>query len=173
MALKEKLKKIKVLAMDVDGVLTEGGIVIDSDGREIKVFNVLDGFGIVVAQRAGLKTAIITARWSRPVSFRAKDLKINKVYQDAFPKTEAYEKMLKEFGVKDNEVCFVGDDLPDLHIFKRVGFAATVPGAAAGMKRFADYITKTPGGKGAVREVIELILTAQGKWRKILKNFGA
>ena len=172
MRVKDKLKKIKVLALDVDGVLTEGGIVIDSSGHEIKVFNVLDGFGIVIAQRAGLKTAIITARRSRPVSFRANDLKVNKVYQDAFPKTHAYEKMLKEFAVKDSEVCFVGDDLPDLPLLKRVGFAVTVPGAAAGIKRYADYVTKRAGGQGAVREVIELILTAQGKWQKILEKFG-
>ena len=167
--MKDKLKKIKVLAMDVDGVLTDGGIIVDSQGKEIKRFNVLDGFGIVVAQRAGLKTAIITARLSAPVDFRAKDLGIHKVYQDAFPKIKAYEDMLKEFSVKDSDVCFIGDDLPDITILRRVGFAATVPNAAAGVKKYADYVTKKSGGFGAVREVIEMILAAQGKWKKVLE----
>src|SRR3989338_7648592 len=169
--MKEKLKKIKVLVMDVDGVLTDSGIIVDSKGGEIKKFNVLDGFGIVIAQKAGLKTAIITARLSKPVGHRAKDLRINKVYQNAFPKSIAYEKMLKEFSVKDNEVCFIGDDVPDLNILKRVGFAVTVPNAASGIKKHADYITQRRGGEGAVREVIELILAAQGKWQKILQDF--
>ena len=167
--MKAKLKKIKVLAMDVDGVLTDGGIIVDSEGREIKRFNVLDGFGIVVAQKSGLKTAIITARLSAPVDFRAQDLRINKVYQDAFPKIKAYEDMLKEFAVTDDEVCFVGDDLPDLSILKRVGFAVSVPNAAPGVKKYADYVTKKTGGNGVVREVVELILTAQGKWKKVLE----
>ena len=170
--MKQKIKKIKVLAMDVDGVLTDGGIIVDSDGRETKNFNVLDGFGIVVAQKAGLKTAIITARQSAPVDFRARDLRINKVYQDAYPKTKAYEKMLQEFGVKDENVCFIGDDLPDVSIFKRVGFAVTVPNAAAGVKKYADYVTKKSGGAGAVRELVELILAAQGKWTKVLEAVG-
>lgn len=166
--MKDKIKKIKVLAMDVDGVLTDGNIIVDSDGREIKIFNVLDGFGIVVAGKAGLKTAIITARFSAPVEFRAKDLRVDKIYQAAFPKIKAYEEMLKEFSVKDSEVCFVGDDLPDVPVLKRVGFAVSVPNAAKGVKEHADYITKKAGGSGAVREVVELILTAQGKWTKVL-----
>ena len=169
--MKEKLKKIKVLAMDVDGVLTDGSIVVDSHGQETKIFNVLDGFGIVVAQYVGLKTAIITARLSKPVDFRAKDLRINKVYQNAFPKIKAYEKMLQEFSVDDSAVCYIGDDLPDLAVLQRVGFAVTVPAAAREIKRMADYVTKRDAGHGAVREIIELILSAQGKWKKVLKIF--
>ena len=157
--------------MDVDGVLTDGGIIVDSKGNEIKKFNVLDGFGIVVAAKYGLKTAIITARMSKPVDFRAKDLRVNKVYQDAFPKIDAYKKMLKAFSVKDSEVCFVGDDVPDLGILKRVGFAVAVPNSASGIKKYAHYITKRRGGEGAIREVIELILGAQGKWEQVLKKF--
>ena len=168
--MKAKIKKIKVLALDVDGVLTDGGIIVDSDGREIKKFNVLDGFGIVVAGKAGLKIAIITARVSAPVDFRAKDLRIHKIYQDAFPKTKAYEEMLKEFSVNDSEVCFVGDDLPDVPLLRRVGFAVSVPNAADDVKKYADYVTQRSGGSGAVREVIELILKTQGKWKKVIDS---
>jgi len=159
-----KLKKIKLLAMDVDGVLTDGRIIIDDHGKETKLFNVQDGMGIVFFQRAGFKTAIITARASKAVQWRADDLKIGKVYQDAFPKLNAYEQMLKDFNVKDDEVCFIGDDLPDLRVLQRVGFAVAVPNAVAEAKKASDYVTKKNGGEGAVREIIELILKANGKW---------
>src|SRR6185295_10437344 len=103
---KERIMKIKVLALDVDGVLTEGKIIVDSNGDEIKNFDVQDGFGMVLLRKAGIKTAIITARNSRPVDFRAKDLKVDKLYQDAYPKIEFYKRMLKELAVSDEEVCF-------------------------------------------------------------------
>ena len=150
---KAKIKKIKLLALDVDGVLTDGRIIIDSDGREIKNFNVLDGFGIVKMRHLGFKVAIITARSSEPVTFRAKDLKIDKVYQDAYPKIEAYSKMLEELQVTDEEVCYIGDDIPDLDVLKRVGFAVAVENAHEELKKIAHYITEKRGGSGAVREV--------------------
>jgi 3-deoxy-D-manno-octulosonate 8-phosphate phosphatase (KDO 8-P phosphatase) len=162
--MKEKIKKIKVLAMDVDGVLTDGKIIIDSHGGEIKNFNVYDGYGLAFVRRAGIKTAIITARSSRPVLVRGRDLKIDRIYQDAYPKDGAYRQMLKDFGVKDQEVCFVGDDLPDLDILQHVGFAVAVANAVPEVKQQADYVTKRHGGDGAIREVIELILKIQNKW---------
>lgn len=165
------LKKIKVLAMDVDGILTNGEIIVQGDGKETKIYNVQDGFGIVVFQKFGYKTAIITARSATAVAARAQDLKIHKVYQDAFPKTTAYEDMLKEFGVRDEEVCYMGDDLPDLPVLNRVGLAVTVPNAVEEAKKAADYVTRNPGGQGAVREVIELIMKAQGTWKKALATF--
>ena len=169
--MKDKIQKIKVLALDVDGVLTDGRIIIDNAGGEIKNFDVQDGFGLVLFQRAGFKTAIISARSAKAVTARAKDLKINKVYQDAYPKIKAYEKMLKELKVKDEEVCYIGDDLPDLPVLKRVGFAVSVPNGAYEVQQEAHYITKNRGGYGAVREVIEMILKIQGKWSKILEAY--
>jgi 3-deoxy-D-manno-octulosonate 8-phosphate phosphatase (KDO 8-P phosphatase) len=168
--MKTKLTNIKVLALDVDGVLTNGQIIYDSAGKETKVFDVQDGYGIVLLQRNGIKTAIISAREAKPVSIRAKDLGIHKVYQNAYPKIDAYKRMLKDFKVKDAEVCFVGDDLPDLPVLKRVGFAVAVKNACVDVRKSADYVTKNKGGRGAVREVAELILKAQGKWQRILKN---
>ncbi|MFA5059815.1 MAG: HAD hydrolase family protein [Candidatus Omnitrophota bacterium] len=167
----KRIKKIKVLALDVDGILTDGRIIFDSRGTETKFFDVQDGFGLVLFKRLGYKTAIITARASKVVALRAKDLNIDKVYQDAYPKMDAYKKMLRHFGVKDNQVCFVGDDLPDLPVLKKVGFAVTVPNGVAEVKKAAHYVTKKSGGKGAVREVIELILKTQGRWPDVLKRY--
>lgn len=168
--LKAKIKKIKVLAMDVDGVLTDGKIVLEHNGNELKFFDVQDGYGIAVIKRAGIKTAIITARSSGAVSSRAADLKIDKVFQDAYPKTAAYDQLLKDLNVSNEDICFVGDDLADIAILERVGFAVAVKNAANEVKKAADYVTKNHGGDGAVREVVELILKTQGKWKKILNN---
>ncbi len=168
--LKTKIQKIKLLVLDVDGVLTDGKIIYDSKGTEIKHFDVQDGFGIVFFQKLGFKTAIITARASAVVGVRSKDLGITRVYQNAFPKMTAYKKLMKEFRLRDEEVCFVGDDLPDLALLKRVGFAVTVPNAVHEIKKVAHYITQKQGGHGAVREVIELILKTQGKWDGFLKG---
>ncbi|MDP8212031.1 MAG: HAD-IIIA family hydrolase [Candidatus Zapsychrus exili] len=165
----DKIKKIKVLALDVDGVLTNGKINIDSKGKEIKVFDVQDGFGISLFKKSGGKTAIISARSAEAVTARAKDLKIDKVFQDAYPKKVAYNKLLKALKVKNSEVCFVGDDIPDICLLKQVGFSVAVNNAAIETKKNADYVTKKCGGAGAVREVVELILKTQGKWKEIIK----
>src|SRR3990167_11180649 len=117
--MKQKLEKIKLLILDVDGVLTDGRIIVDDTGKELKNFNVKDGFGLVLLMKKGLKTAIISARFSKAVTARARDLKIHKVYQDAYPKIKAYEALLKSFKVSDDEVCFIGDDLPDVPVLKR------------------------------------------------------
>lgn len=154
--------------MDVDGVLTDGKIIVDSRGGETKNFNVHDGYGLNFLKRAGLKTAIITARSSTPVTVRGKDLKIDRIYQDAYPKDGFYEKMLRDFHVQDQDVCYIGDDLPDLNILKRVGFAVAVADAVKEVRQAADYVTKKNGGQGAVREVIELILKAQNKWTRVI-----
>lgn len=169
-SIKAKVQKVKLLVLDVDGVLTDGKIVYDSAGREIKYFDVQDGYGVVLCRKAGLKVTILSARSAKPVTQRAKDLKIDRVYQNAYPKITRYEEMLKDFHLKDEEVCFVGDDLPDLAVLKRVGFAVAVANANAEVKKKADYVTKKCGGAGAVREVIELILKTQGHWERILKD---
>ena len=165
---RERIKKIKVLAMDVDGVLTEGQLIFDGEGREMKSFNVQDGFGIVILKRTGIKTAIITAGNSQVVKVRADYLHIDKLYLGAYPKIAAYEQMLKDLDVGDENVCFIGDDLTDCQILKRVGFAIAVKNAIPEAKKDVHLITKRCGGNGAVREVIELILKAQGTWQKAI-----
>jgi len=158
------LKKIKVVVMDVDGVLTDGRIIIDSNGVETKNFDVQDGLGIVLLQKCGIKTAIISARESGVVAFRAKDLKIDKVYVGVYPKLSAFEDMLKEFNVQEAQVCFIGDDVADLSLMRRCGISVAVANAVFEVKQIADYVTVKKGGHGAVREAIELILKAQGHW---------
>ncbi|MBI4309648.1 MAG: HAD-IIIA family hydrolase [Candidatus Omnitrophica bacterium] len=158
------LRRIKVLAMDVDGVLTDGRIITDANGVETKNFDVQDGSGIVFIRKAGIKTAVISARLSGVVKYRVEDLQIDKAFIGAYPKTAAYEQMLKEFGVRDEDVCFIGDDLADLVILKRAGFAAAPANAVFEIKQAADYVSRRRGGEGAVREVVELVLKAQGKW---------
>lgn len=170
--LKNRIKKIKALVMDVDGILTNGKIVIDHQGHETKYFDVQDGFGIVLMRQAGYKTAIISARTAPAVTARAKDLKIDKVFQDAQPKTNAFQTLLKEFGLKPEEVCFMGDDVADICVLKEAGLAVSVPNGTNDTKRFAHYITEKRGGEGAVREVVELILTVKGQWKNIVKEFG-
>ena len=159
-----KLKKIKVLAMDVDGVMTDGRIIYDGDGKELKFFDVQDGYAIGRARKSGIKIAVISARGCRAVKARTTDLKFDKVYLDVYPKIGAYEKMVKAFGVTDDKVCFMGDDLPDMEILKRVGFAAAPANAAPEVKKVVDYVAQHSGGRGAVREIIEKVLKAQGLW---------
>ena len=162
--MKNALKKIKVLVMDVDGVLTDGRIIVDSNGVESKNFDVQDGLGIVFLHKCGIKTAIISARESGVVAFRAKDLKIDKTYVGVYPKLGAFENMLKEFNVQEDEVCFIGDDLADLAIMRRCGVSIAVANAVFEVKQIAHHVTNKKGGRGAVREVVELILKAQGHW---------
>jgi 3-deoxy-D-manno-octulosonate 8-phosphate phosphatase (KDO 8-P phosphatase) len=169
--LTQKLKKIKLLIMDVDGVLTKGEIVYDHRGQEIKFFNVYDGFAIVLFRKAGFKTAILSARACEAVRFRGEDLKVDRIVQDAQPKLKAYKQILKELKIEEEEACFVADDLMDLGVFQRVGVAVAVANAAVEVKKLADHVTTKEGGEGAVREVIELILKAKGKWRGIVASF--
>ncbi|MEI8011000.1 MAG: HAD-IIIA family hydrolase [Candidatus Omnitrophota bacterium] len=162
--IKPDMKKIKVIAMDVDGVMTDGRIIYDGTGKELKFFDVQDGYAIARARKEGLKTAVISARSAEAVKARMADLKIDKVYLDASPKIDAYEDLLKTFSVSDDEVCFMGDDFPDHAVLSRAGFAVAVANAAPEIKKVADYVTRHRGGRGAVREAIEKILKAQGRW---------
>lgn len=157
------LSKIKVLILDVDGVLTDGRIIMDGNGVETKNFDVQDGFGIVFARKCGIKVAIISARPSPVVQWRAKDLGIDKVFM-VYPKISAYDTLKAEWGIKDEEVCFIGDDVADLKILKKVGFPVAVSNAVFEVKQVAKYVTERHGGRGAIREVVEMILKAQGQW---------
>ena len=165
-----RAKNIKLLLLDVDGVLTDGRIIIGNYGDEIKNFDVKDGLGVMLIKRAGLKCAIITARSSKIVRTRAKMLAIDKVYENHY-KIKSLEDIKKRFAVEEREICFVGDDLIDIPILKRVGLAVSVPNAIDEVKSIAHYVTKKPGGKGAVREVCEMILKSQGKWEKVTGRY--
>lgn len=167
----ELFKKIKLLILDVDGVLTDGRIVYTSDGEELKFFHVLDGLGVYVLGRMGIPTVIVTAKASPTVKFRARDMGVQDVFEDAIPKTGAYEQIKKKYNLDDSEICFVGDDLVDLPLMKRAGLSVAVKGACQDIKKEARYVTDNPGGAGAVREVAELILKSQGKWEKALQIF--
>jgi len=158
-----KSKKIKLLLLDVDGVLTDGRIFLDNQGNELKAFHVRDGHGIKLAQRAGLIIGIITGRKSEVVSIRARELGIQEVHQGSIEKIAVYESLIKKYGVQDDEVAYVGDDVVDLDIFKRAGFAVAVADADPAVKPYVDLITKAEGGRGAVREFINLILKNRGK----------
>jgi len=169
--LKEKARKIKLLLLDVDGVLTDGRIIYDSRGRDSKFFDVHDGLGVYILRKAGIKTVLITAKGSRAIIPRARDMRVEELFADVSPKTAALEKILKKYKVGIEEVCFVGDDLVDLGLMKRVGFSVAVFNAAPEIKQSASYITIRQGGRGAVREVAELILKSQGKWEEIINSY--
>jgi 3-deoxy-D-manno-octulosonate 8-phosphate phosphatase (KDO 8-P phosphatase) len=169
---KRRAKKVKALILDVDGVLTDGQLIFTDKTQEYRAFNVYDGFGMVILNRAGIIAAIITAKVSKSLLLRARQMGVAKVYQNCSDKTKPYGKVLSEFKLKDEEVCFVGDDIIDLPVLRRVGLAVSVPNAVDEVKKAAHYITKRPGGKGAVREVVELILKSKGQYENIIGSFG-
>ena len=160
----ERARRVKLLIVDIDGVMTDGRIVYSIYGDELKFFDVTDGFGISLLNRAGIKTAIITAKKSRIVKMRARDLKIAKAYQGFIDKLIPFDKLLKKFKIAAENICFIGDDLPDMPILRRVGFAVSVPNALDEVKAAAHYITSKAGGRGAVREVCDILLKSQDKW---------
>jgi len=166
--LKEKAKKVKLLLLDVDGVLTDGRIVYDSSGRDMKFFDVHDGMGVYALHKCGIKTVIITAKGSRAIRPRARDMRVEEVIENISPKSAVLDKILKKYKVDISEVCFAGDDLVDLCLMKKVGFPIAVFNAAPEIKQAASYITLREGGRGAVREIAELILKSQGKWQEVL-----
>lgn len=167
----EKANKIKLLLTDVDGVLTDGKIIYDSDGRELKFFHVRDGHGIKLLVRHGVEVGIITGRNSNIVDKRAKELGISYVVQNAINKRDIIDEVLKEGKYNSQEICYIGDDIVDLPVFKRVGFRITVPDAPVEVRNEADYITLNYAGHGAVREVCEIILKAKGLWQKIIEKY--
>ncbi len=164
-SLRAKVRKIKMLLLDVDGVLTDGKIILDSQGNELKAFHVRDGHGIKLAQRAGITIGIITGRTSEVVNIRARELGIQEVHQGAKEKTEVYDAVVAKYGLRDEEVAYMGDDVVDVGIFKRVGIAVAVADADPAVRQHVDVITKTGGGRGAVREFINLLLKQQGTLR--------
>jgi 3-deoxy-D-manno-octulosonate 8-phosphate phosphatase (KDO 8-P phosphatase) len=165
--IKNKAGKIKLLILDVDGVMTDGSIILDNEGNELKRFHVRDGHGIKMLGRAGIDTAIITGRKSKVVEFRARELGIKEVYQKIFVKSEIYEKLLVKYKCDDENVAFMGDDVVDQELFKRAGLTAAPADAEESAKKWADIVSSRKGGRGAVREFVDIILKATGKWEKV------
>jgi 3-deoxy-D-manno-octulosonate 8-phosphate phosphatase (KDO 8-P phosphatase) len=169
--IQRRARRIRLLLMDCDGVLTDGRIVLLPGGDEVKFFNSLDGQGLKLAAKAGLRTGIITIRRSRVLEQRAAEVAVNHLCQQVENKLDAYEMVIRKEEVADDEVAYVGDDLPDLPPMKRVGLAIAVANAVEEVKQAAHYVTKNSGGSGAVREAIEVVLKAQGKWAEIIASF--
>jgi 3-deoxy-D-manno-octulosonate 8-phosphate phosphatase (KDO 8-P phosphatase) len=167
-----RARNIRVLLMDVDGTLTPGYVCLqtfpDSSVAEMKMFNAHDGAGVKLASIMGLRTGLITGRDSPATARRAREMAMEFVIQGQPKKLEAYKAILTRAGVTDDEVAYIGDDLPDLPLLGRAGLAVAVADAVVEVKRAAHYITTVRGGEGAVREVVELILKAQGKWKKAI-----
>ncbi len=168
--MRKKLSQIKMVLMDVDGVLTSGEIIYTASGDELKMFNVQDGMGITLAKMGGLKTGIITGRVSDLVRRRAEELKFDVISQGSFEKLPEYEKIKQQFGLSDEQICYIGDDILDIPILKRVGFSVAVANARDEVKAMCDYITVAEGGKGAVREVIDKILKWQNKLHQLIED---
>ena len=165
----EQAEKVRLLILDVDGVLTQGELIYSDQGEEDwRAFNVKDGLGIKMLIQEGIRVAIISGRKIKAVDYRAHDLGIKEVYQGIRDKVRIFEEIVKKYKITHEEVGFIADDLIDLPLLSRVGFAIGVADAVEEIKEHAHYITKLPGGKGAVREVCDLILKSQGKWEKCL-----
>lgn len=168
-----KLAKIRLLLLDVDGVMTDGRIIYDNQGNELKAFDVKDGHGLKMLQRAGIKIGIITGRQSEVVVKRAAELGIEILYQKALTKLDPYLEILAEQDLKDEQVAYVGDDVVDLPILRRVGFSATVADAVPEVLPLVDYVATRPGGRGAVREICDLLIKASGQWDNLTERYFA
>ncbi len=167
----EKIRRVKLLILDVDGVLTDGRIIIDDAGLESKQFDVRDGHGLKMLMRCGIAVALLTGRRSRVVEHRAADLGIAQVYQGVWDKAEAFTGILERSTLAPEETAYAGDDVVDVPLLKRVGFSVAVADAVPEARKIVDYVTKRPGGRGAVREVCEIILAAQGRWEEVAARY--
>ena len=171
-ALKRRAARIKVLLMDVDGTMTDGGVTLlsqpDGTALEIKTFDAHDGQGLTLAHTAGLRTGCITGRESAALLRRANEMKMEFIYMKQAMKIPAYEEVLKKAGVSEADVAYVGDDLPDLPIMRRVGLAIAVGDAVPEVKKAAHFTTKSVSGRGAIRDAVELILKSKGIWEKMI-----
>jgi 3-deoxy-D-manno-octulosonate 8-phosphate phosphatase (KDO 8-P phosphatase) len=170
-AVNERLKNIKLLLLDVDGVLTDGRIIFDSNGIESKFFNVKDGHGIKLLQRVGIEVGIVSGRESQVVTNRAAELGIERVFQGALDKLAVYRQIIQETGLADTRIAFMGDDIIDIPVMRRVGFAAAPADAVEEVLPHAHFVTRNRGGWGAVREICDLILKGQGVWEKATAKY--
>jgi len=171
-ALKKRAAQIKVLLMDVDGTMTNGGVILlsqpDGSALEIKQFDAHDGQGLTLAHTAGIRTGCITGRESPALLRRANEMKMEFIYMKQPQKIPAYEEILRKAGVEESAVAYVGDDLPDLPVMRRVGLAVAVGDAVPEVKRAAHFVTKSNAGRGAIRDAVELILKSKGIWEEMI-----
>jgi 3-deoxy-D-manno-octulosonate 8-phosphate phosphatase (KDO 8-P phosphatase) len=169
----QRAARVKVMIFDVDGVLTDGSLTYGPDGEATKTFFVLDGLGIQLLQKTGVQTAIISARQSPIVVTRARDLGIGHVYQGIHDKRVAFAQLLEATGVSAEQCGYIGDDVIDLPLLTKVGFAVTVPSGHPEVQHRAHYVTRAAGGRGAVREVCDMLMRAQGNYEKALAPYFA
>lgn len=162
---------IKLLMMDVDGVLTDGKIIYTTAGEEIKSFHVRDGLGIKLAKKCGVHIAIISSRFSRTTEIWAKEVEIDYIFKEHTDKLTVYEDLKKRLNILDENISYIGDDLDDIPLLKRVGLPAVVADASEIVKKFAQIVTPQSGGNGAVRHLIEIILKRQNRWEEILESY--
>jgi 3-deoxy-D-manno-octulosonate 8-phosphate phosphatase (KDO 8-P phosphatase) len=167
----ERAKDIRLLILDVDGVLTDGSIILDNNGNELKAFHVRDGHGIKMLQKVGIEIAIITGRRADVVERRASELGIQHVYQGALNKAAAYADLQEKTGIPASAIACVGDDIVDIPLLRRAALSVAVADATEETRAAAAYVTKARGGRGAVREVCDLILKATGKWDQLLNAY--
>jgi len=169
-----RARRIKLLLTDCDGVLTDGGLHFTFDGKRVmesaKTFHIHDGQGLKLAREAGLKLGVISGRISPTLTARARELQIDHLHQGIDDKLSVYEQIKTSEGLTDEQVAYIGDDLPDLPVMRRVGLAIAVADAVDEIREFAHFVTSKPGGRGAVREAIELILKSQDKWDALIQN---
>jgi 3-deoxy-D-manno-octulosonate 8-phosphate phosphatase (KDO 8-P phosphatase) len=171
LSLAQRCAAIDLLVLDVDGVLTDGGIIFTGDGTEVKVFHVRDGWGLKLWQSLGKRTALLSGRTSPTVVVRAAELGVGQVIQGAADKLPAFRRLVASEGLPPEKICYVGDDLPDLPVLLHCGLAVAVADACPEVRRAAHYVTQAGGGRGAVRETIELLLRCQGHWQQVLERF--
>jgi 3-deoxy-D-manno-octulosonate 8-phosphate phosphatase (KDO 8-P phosphatase) len=169
--IERRASRIKLLLMDCDGVLTDGRLWLTDDGDEQKTFNTKDGLGLALLHRAGLKSGVISGRSSKALARRAQELGVEFVRQGDPNKTEAFEEVLRLAGIDENEVAFVGDDLTDIPLMQRSELAVAVADATEEVRLMAHYVTRAEGGRGAIREVVEILLKSQGHWNDIVEFY--
>ena len=171
--LSARCEAITTMILDVDGVLTDGGIIYADNNVEVKQFHVRDGSGLKIWRMAGKRAALITGRTSPVVEVRAEEVGIDPVIQGVPDKLPAYRQFLAAYDLQPDQVCFIGDDFPDLPVLRNCGLAVAVADACPDVTPVAHYVCRTPGGRGAVREVVELILRCQGHWQAVVQRLGA
>ena len=166
----ERAKRVTLLMLDVDGVLTDGKIYYGNYGDELQSFDAQDGMGMELWRQAGFSSVILSGRRSPMTIRRAKEMRVTKVFQGIKDKEKIYSEILKELGKSDEEICFIGDDLIDIPLLSKVGLAVGVPNAIAEVKQRAHYITEHWGGRGAVREVVDLVLKSKEMWQALMRK---
>ncbi len=171
LTLTERARRVRLVLLDVDGVLTDGKILLHADGTESKTFDIRDGTGIVLAQKAGVRVGLLSARQSASTTERANQLRITIVRQGALDKLTTYEALLAELGLEDDDVAFMGDDLLDLPVLARVGLAAAPADAVPEVRAVAHWVSRARGGDGAVRELAEVVLKSQDRWNALVAEW--